>query len=152
MKTLPIVTIVLFTVLISCAGMKKSYGPVKVDEAKAISVSEMLADYGDRTDSVEYTFRAPLKAVCAKAGCWVDVDKGNGETFMVRFKDHFCIPPTTPAGTEAIINGLAFNDTITVKQLRHYAKDAGKSKEEIEKITEPKITFGFEGHGIRIVK
>ena len=152
MKKLAILAAVLLTIVASCGGLKKSYGPVKVDETKAMSVSEMLSDYGDRTDSVEYTFKAPLQAVCVKAGCWVNVDKGNGETFMVRFKDHFCIPPTTPAGTEAIINGLAFNDTISVKQLRHYAKDAGKSKEEIEKITEPKISFGFEGHGIRILK
>jgi hypothetical protein len=35
--------------------------------------------------------------------------------------------------------------------LRHYAEDAGDSQEEIEKITEPKINFGFEADGIKLL-
>ena len=33
---------------------------------------------------------------------------------------------------------------------RHYAEDAGKSKEEIEKITEPKIAYTFLADGVLI--
>jgi hypothetical protein len=43
-------------------------------------------------------------------------------------------------------------DTTTVAQLRHYAEDAGKSKEEIAKITEPKIELTFMADGVIVKK
>ena len=71
---------------------------------------------------------------------------------MVRFKDHFTIPTKTEVGTEAYFHGRAYWDTVSVELLRHFAEDAGKSKEEIEKITEPKFEMGFEADGIALVK
>lgn len=130
----------------------KSYGKVKVDTAQAISVDEMLNTFKDKTGEMEFTFVAPIEEVCSKAGCWINVDTGNGETFMVRFKDHFTIPPKTKVGTEAYIHGMAHWDTVTVELLQHFAEDAGKSKEEIAKITEPKFELGFEADGIVLKK
>lgn len=131
---------------------KSDYGPVKVEEKNAVSVASMLNDFSSKKgQETEYTFQAPLNQVCAKAGCWVNVDKGNGETFMVRFKDHFTIPTDTEVGTQAIMHGVAYQDTVSVADLRHFAEDAGESEEEIMKITEPKITMGFEADGIKLL-
>jgi hypothetical protein len=151
---LPIFAILLIT---SCNSDKKentesiqlgkSYGPQAVDTSKAVSVKEMLSEF-----DVQFTFIAPIEEVCSKAGCWINVDKGNGETFMVRFKDHFTIPVKTEIGTRAFISGVAYRDTITVEMLQHFAEDAGKSQEEIEKITEPKYEMGFEADGITLIK
>lgn len=128
-----------------------AYGPTKVQRSAAIGVEAMLKDFekknGERT---EYTFEADIQQVCAKAGCWINVDKGNGDTFMVRFKDHFTIPTATPIGSRAVLHGVAYTDTISVDMLRHFAEDAGKSEAEIQKITEPKIKFGFEADGILV--
>lgn len=141
---------------ISCTSSKdklgKSYGPHKVDVDKAISVSEMLEDYGDQSERVEYTFEGELLEVCSKAGCWVNIDMGNGETFMVRFKDHFTIPPKTAVGTGAYLHGELYKTTVSVDDLRHFAEDAGKSQEEIEKIVDPEHTLGFEADGITLKK
>jgi hypothetical protein len=41
-------------------------------------------------------------------------------------------------------------DTTTVEELKHFAEDDGKSKEEIEKITEPKIEMVFEASGVKL--
>lgn len=134
------------------ADAKMEYGPVKVEEKSALTVQAMMADFQAKKGAkTEYTFQAPLNQVCAKAGCWVNVDKGNGETFMVRFKDHFTIPTDTEVGTEAIMHGVAYQDTVSVDMLRHFAEDAGESEEEIMKITEPKITMGFEADGIKLL-
>jgi hypothetical protein len=70
---------------------------------------------------------------------------------MIRFKNHFTIPPATPSGTESFIHGVAYWDTVSVKALRHYAEDAGKSIEEINKITQPEFKLNFEGDGIKLV-
>lgn len=148
-----IVSLALLT--ISCSStseLGKSYGPVKVDVSKAITVEEMLKDFEGKSGRVEYTFEAELNEVCSKAGCWVNIDKGDGETFMVRFKDHFTIPPATAVGTGAYLHGEMYTDTVTVDLLRHFAEDAGKPQEEIDAITEPKYTIGFEADGITLKK
>jgi len=151
------VGIMSFALMAACSGAKektvahKSYGPYAVDESKAVSVAEMLSDFAQNgQQEKEYTVEGKIEEVCAKAGCWIHVDKGNGETFMVRFKDHFTIPTDTKSGTVAVLHGRAFVDTVSVELLRHFAEDAEKSKEEIEKITEPKVNFGFEADGIRL--
>lgn len=130
----------------------ESYGPVKVDPEVAISVEELLADYEGQTEPKEYTFEGKILEVCSKAGCWVNIDKGNGETFMVRFKDHFTIPIETKSGSEAYLHGIAYWDTVTVEMLQHFAYDAGKSEEEIEQITEAKYELNFEADGIMLKK
>jgi len=148
------------TLLFSCGGYKsensielgKSYGPMKVDTSNAMNVKEMLEAFEKKKGEQVFTFIAPIDEVCSKAGCWINVDKGNGETFMVRFKDHFTIPPKTKIGTQAYLHGIAYMDTISVDLLRHFAEDAGKSKEEIEKITKPEFELNFEADGITLIK
>ena len=127
------------------------FGEVKVDSTKAVSVDEMLTCFEGNGDKVDFTFKAEIKEVCTKAGCWISVDKGNGETFMVRFKNHFTIPVKTKLNTKAIIHGFAHMDTVSVKSLQHFAEDAGESKEEIAKITEPKYEMGFQADGILLL-
>ena len=130
----------------------KSYGPVEVKVTEAISVEDMLKTFEGKTEEMEFTIEAELSEVCSKAGCWVNIDKGNGETFMVRFKDHFTIPTKTAVGTGAYLHGVAYWDTVSVDLLQHFAEDAGKTPEEIAKITEPKYELGFEADGIVLKK
>lgn len=130
----------------------KSFGPKKVKVEEAISVEDMLTDFDNVKGEKEYTFLAKLNEVCSKAGCWVNVKKPDGETFMVRFKDHFLIPTDTKIGSEAFMHGTAYWDTISVEMLQHFAEDAGKSKEEIAKITKAKYELGFECDGIVLKK
>lgn len=148
--------------IVSCGNLKsinnndkklgKSYGPVKVNVAAAKDVSAMLQSFEGKTEPMEFTFIAPINQVCMKAGCWVNIDKGNGETFMVRFKDHFTIPTDTEIGTEAYFHGIAYWDEVSVEMLQHFAEDAGKSADEIAKITEPQYVMNFEADGIVFVK
>ena len=130
----------------------KNYGPEKVDPTAAISVEEMVAKQEASDVENEYTFEGTIVETCSKAGCWVNIDKGDGTTFMVRFKDHFTIPTTTESGTKAIFHGVAVNDTVSVELLQHFAEDAGKSQEEIDAITEPKKTLSFTADGVVFVK
>lgn len=142
------ILIAIAAVLTACGGSQKNFGPVQVDPSKAISVKEMLSEMDEASEAKEFTFEGELNEVCSKAGCWVNIDKGNGETFMVRFKDHFTIPTDTKVGTVAYFHGTAYWDTIPVDMLQHFAEDAGKNKEEIDAITEPKFELGFEADGI----
>ncbi len=147
-------------VLVSCFDPSKKslkgdfveYGPFTVDASKAIPVDAMVADF-DASGSKRktYTISANIEEVCVKAGCWINITQAGGTQMMVRFKDHFTIPTDTKIGTTAYLHGDLYVDTISVDMLRHYAEDAGKTEEEINKITAPKINKGFEADGIKFI-
>ena len=67
-------------------GDKSEFGPVKVDQKKAISVEAMMADFAKKGNAkTEYTVKGNITQVCAKMGCWVKIDNADGAPFMVRF-------------------------------------------------------------------
>jgi hypothetical protein len=89
--------------------------------------------------------------VCQEKGCWMKVEKGNGETMMVRFKDYGFFMPTNIVGQTVVLEGEAKQKEVSVKQQQHYAQDAGKSKEEIEKIKEVKKETQFIAKGVLVM-
>ena len=56
------------------------------------------------------------------------------------------------AGKTIVFEGNAKTKTTSVDELRHYAEDAGKSKDEIAKITEAKTELAFEANGVLVPK
>ncbi|MCW5908576.1 MAG: DUF4920 domain-containing protein [Chitinophagales bacterium] len=87
-------------------------------------------------------------SVCQVKGCWMTADLGNGKTMRIRFKDYAFFMPKDCSGQTFYAEGKISWDTTSIAQLRHYAEDAGKSKEEIEKITEPAVELVFLADGV----
>lgn len=46
-----------------------------------------------------------------------------------------------------VFEGKVYKSITDVETLRHYAEDAGKSQEEIEKINEPETSYTFIADG-----
>ena len=93
-----------------------------------------------------------ILSTCPMKGCWMKMSVEQ-DTILVRFKDYgFFVPKSGAEGKSAIINGKLSVDTLSVAQLRHYAEDAGKSKEEVLKIIKPEITISFLADGVVIDK
>ncbi|GAA4769035.1 MULTISPECIES: DUF4920 domain-containing protein [Flavobacterium] len=103
-------------------------------------------------DTVVIKFKSKIKEVCKKKGCWMNMDLSGNNNSFVRFKDYGFFVPLNADGSEAIVNGKAYIDVVSVDELRHYAKDAKKSQEEINKITKPKVTYAFQATGVLIKK
>lgn len=102
------------------------------------------------SDTLESKFKAKVKEVCKVKGCWMKLELSNNEEVMVRFKDYGFFMPADILGKDVIVNGLAFVEEMSVDDQKHYAKDGGVSDKEIDKISEPKKTFGFEANGVLI--
>ena len=98
-------------------------------------------------DTLQTKVSASINEVCSKKGCWMKLDLGDDQEIMVTFKDYGFFMPLNAEG-DVIINGKAYVTETSVEDLRHYAEDAGKSKEEIEAITEAEKTFAFEADGV----
>ena len=94
--------------------------------------------------------KGEIISTCPMKGCWMNMNVAN-DTILVRFKDYgFFVPKAGVEGSIAIVNGYLSIDTLSVAQLRHYAEDSGKNKNEIMKITDPKITLSFLADGVAI--
>ena len=98
-------------------------------------------------DTINVKFTSKIDEVCTKKGCWMVLPAADKKT-MVKFKDYGFFMPLDSKGNEVIVAGKAFVKETPVDELRHYAEDAGKSEEEIAKITEPKKEFSFLAHGV----
>ncbi len=124
----------------------------KITAANALSSEAMLEKFNQLTpkDTLEVTFKSFTKRVCQKKGCWMTLDLGQNKEAMVRFKDYGFFVPLDSERKHVIVNGKAYIKTTSVEELRHYAEDAGKSQEQIAKITTPKNTLAFEADGVLI--
>ena len=89
--------------------------------------------------------------VCQEKGCWMKVEKADGEQLMVKFKDYGFFMPKDIVGKEVVLDGEATVKEVSVKQQQHYAKDAGKSEEEIKKITKAKKELQFVAKGVLVL-
>lgn len=127
----------------------KLYGE-QLSNASELSTEEVLKNYQNLKigDTVTVKFASKINDVCSKKGCWMKLPLTNEEEVMVRFKDYGFFMPLDSKGKDVIVEGKAYVKVTPVEELRHYAEDAGKSKEEIEKITEPKKEMAFLAHGV----
>ena len=148
-KLINTLAIILFTGSIAMAQTGKTYGE-PVDEKKAISMQQLNAAMKGKT-TMDATVSGKVAVVCKAEGCWMKIDQGNGETMMVRMKDHKFFLPKDIDGKAVVFTGTALVKTTTVDMLKHYAEDEGKSKEYIEAIKADKTELAFEATGV-IVK
>jgi hypothetical protein len=131
-------------------GMK-SYG-AKITPDGAISTAEFWSQMADK-ESLETKIESEVITSCTVKGCWMDVKLPDGSPMKVRFVDYgFFVPKQGLEGKRAILQGTASRETFDVATLRHYAEDAGKSKEEVEQITEPKHVLTFLAEGVLITE
>lgn len=89
--------------------------------------------------------------VCQEKGCWMKIEKADGDKMMVKFKDYGFFMPKDIVGREVVLDGETIAKEVSVQQLRHYAEDAGKSQEEINKITKPRKETQFIAKGVLVL-
>ncbi len=125
------------------------YG-AEVSNKDAISVVELEKKL-ESEDQFKGNVKGKVVSVCQEKGCWMKLAKEDGENIMIRFKDYKFFVPKNIAGKEVVLNGIAKKTTTSVEMLRHYAKDAGKSDDEVAKITEPKNEIIFTASGVLVL-
>lgn len=126
----------------------------KITAAKALSQDQMFKKYKalKKGDTLKVKFKSRIHAVCKKKGCWMTLDLKDDQRAFVKFRDYAFFVPLNADNSEAIVSGKAFIDVESVEELKHYAKDGGKSQAEIDKITKPKVTYAFMADGVLIKK
>lgn len=115
----------------------------------AMAASDLAAALEGK-DSLNVKVEGIINACCQTKGCWMDVDLGNGESMIVKFKDYGFFVPKNSSGSTAVLEGVAKVETQSVEWLKHKAEDAGKTQEEIDAITESEVKVSFMADGVII--
>lgn len=115
----------------------------------AISVADALVAL-KTNDSVLCAVKGYVTSVCQVKGCWMMLSQNANDStgFFVKFKDYGFFVPKDFSGSLVTVRGVAFKQITPVDELKHYAEDEGKSKEEIEAITTPSEEMKFMADGV----
>lgn len=117
----------------------------------AISVNK-LEDNLKASNKIEnVAVKGEVTGVCPKRGCWISLKTEDGSSFFVKMKDYAFFVPTAAKGKNVVLEGVAERKVTSVEELKHYAKDAKKSKAEIDAIKAPKEEIRFMASGIKVV-
>ena len=123
----------------------------KISEGKAISINELESKLKRDKKADNVTVKGVVTDVCPKKGCWVTLKTDDGSSFFVKMKDYAFFVPTALKGKNVVLEGNAEKEITSLKELKHYAKDAKKSQAEIDAITVPKEEIRFLANGIKVV-
>lgn len=124
----------------------------EITPENAISQAEMTEKFQNMKegDTIAIKFKSNIIEVCQKKGCWMSMDLEGDKDAFIRFTDYEFFVPMDAQNQPTIVEGRAYLSVITVDELKHFAKDAEKSQEEIDAIIEPKITYAIQADGVLI--
>jgi hypothetical protein len=121
----------------------------KIATDGAIAAADVIKQLG-KSDSLRLKVKGEIVSCCQAKGCWMTMPLASDDEMMVKFKDYGFFVPKNSAGKEAVIDGWAYRELVSVEELQHYAEDEGLSKEEIAKITKPEQRITFMADGVVI--
>ncbi|MEO7265525.1 MAG: DUF4920 domain-containing protein [Ferruginibacter sp.] len=121
---------------------------VKTSEKNAVASTDLNDKISEKETAIKV--KGKVVEVCKAEGCWLKMETANG-SMMIRMKDHKFMVPVSLSGKTIVAQGMATVKETSVDMLKHYAEDAGKSSEEIAKITEPKKEIVMQATGILVL-
>ncbi len=122
---------------------------VRTTVDSAVSVNNLSALLQEKS-SVDVKVKGKVVEVCKAEGCWIKMETANGP-MMIKMKDHSFLVPLDLNGKNIVVQGTATFKETTVEMLKHYAEDAGKSKEEIAAIKEGRKETSIQATGILVL-
>jgi len=124
------------------------YGQVS-EEKSPVAVDDLQNRLVD--DAFAGQIKGKVAEVCKAEGCWIRLQKKDGSTMMVRAKNHAFLMPENIVGKTVLIEGNATVKETSEEMRKHYAEDAGKSREEIAKIKGSEKSVEFAAKGVKVL-
>ena len=124
------------------------YGTV-AEEKNVVSADDLKSKLVN--DKFEGQVKGKVIEVCKAEGCWIKLQRADGTSMMVRAKDHAFLMPENIVGKTVLVEGHATVKEVSEDMRKHYAEDAGKSKEEIAKIKGAEKDVQFAAKGVKIL-
>jgi len=125
------------------------YGAEFTDDEDAISPNDIQGKMVD--GAYEGKVTGKVTEVCKAMGCWIRLEKADGTSLMVKTKDHGFFLPQNLVGKTVVMDGTASIKEVSEEKRKHFAEDAGKSKNEIKKIKGSVKEVQFIASGIKVL-
>lgn len=148
---------VFICILIAMLGQSQNIQPAKAgvvygtveQKGDPVKVSDLENNF--RENKFSGTITGKVAEVCQAEGCWIRLLKTDGTTLLVRSKDHAFVMPKDIAGKIVVVEGEATLKEVPEAMRKHLAEDAGKGKEEIEKIKGDSKEIIFMAKGVKVI-
>lgn len=124
---------------------KGEYGAAVSGTAKPVALSTVI---DAKTINKPVVVTGMVTDVCSAKGCWMMLKDGKHE-IRVKFKDYGFFVPSSLKGKKVHLQGILKQVVVTEADRRHYAEDAGASKQEIAAIKGDSIEYTFEATGVK---
>jgi len=159
MKPGLLTTILIISVLSFASAQQKELPPAipgqvygeKVQEKGALDIAGLPAILSGNGNRKETKLKARVVDVCPKKGCWMNLYINDSTTAFVKMKDYGFFVPQDIKDKTIVIEGEAYIEETSIEELRHYAEDAKKTKEEIEAIVAPEKSIRITASGIKVL-
>jgi hypothetical protein len=155
MKKLYFFIFILFALSVSAQNKEKVpaakgvvYGEVSQEKAP-LPVDDLQSKITDNSFSGQ--IKGKVVEVCKAEGCWLRLQKADGGSVMVRADKHAFFMPENIVGKTVLVEGTAPVKETSEEMRKHYAEDAGKSKEEIAKIKGSEKNVEFAAKGVKVL-
>jgi hypothetical protein len=125
------------------------YGETITADGTPVKANELGAKLNNGVFDGKVTGK--VTEVCKAMGCWIKLEKADGTALMVKTKDHAFFLPQDLVGKTVVVEGSASVKEVSEEKRKHFAEDAGKSKEEIRKIKGPEQQVQFVAKGIQVL-
>ena len=132
-------------------GTEYGVGVSEQITSNVYSTDKLINELEKEKELKDIVIQAKITGVCEKKGCWLTLENSQNITIFVKMKDYAFFLPMSALGKTVLLQADANKKITSVEELKHYAEDAKKTKEEIEKITEPKTEIRVLAKGIKIL-
>lgn len=113
-----------------------------------VSMDDILKN-SSQYDGKELVVESRIKTVCQARGCWMEVESGTLPMRISFENDSFFIPKES-ARKKVRIQGELKIKEISEEVARNYLKDAGRSNEEVQKLSGPQKLLTMVASGLII--
>lgn len=117
------------------------------DEVPGVSLEDLVKD-SEQFNGRVVTTEGKIKQVCQKKGCFFMLETGK-DMVRISFKDYSFFIPTNTAGSHVKLNGTFDVKTISEKEAKHFAEDAGNDPDAI---TGPQKEYALVATSVVIYK
>lgn len=125
-----------------------------VSEAITFNVhtpDQLIKALENKDEIEQIIIQGKASEVCAKKGCWITLENSKNIPVFVKMKDYAFFLPQNIVGKTLLLDAKATKKLTSVKELQHYAEDAGKSRAEIDNILNPKMEIRVLATGIKVI-
>ncbi len=142
------------------AGIAQAQEPVSAQKGvtygagtntEGVLVSADLLSSRMQKDKFSGKVTGKVIEVCLEKGCWMKLEKADGSSLTVKFKDYKFFMPKDIVGKEVVLEGYAMVKEVTADQQKSLAKESGKSAADIENIKDPKREVQFVASGVLVL-